>query len=131
MVLTVTRGSAVPVEFSRFAKRTGMESVRAIRSFSKATAGLFDGAIDYWASFWGALVKKVEFDLRTDGSAVATYHLFSPFTFHLSSADMRQIRRELFSTRAMTDLMPQYERAVRRGAFSRRNNSRHRRGRVT
>ncbi len=110
--LEMLRGFGQPIEFTRFARRTPLRVSRWIGALSRLTGGTIDGLIDGWAALLGSMVRRVDFDLREDGSAIATYASVLSVPFMLSARDVSRLRGDLFSSRALAGLMAQYQHGV-------------------
>ena len=96
-------GVARPVRFTRFARRVGVGPMRWLAAYSRLTLGLGDALMDGAAAALATMVRRVSLELRTDGSALVTYHGWLSVPVYLSADDVERLRAQLFGPAVLRD----------------------------
>jgi hypothetical protein len=112
LALVMERGRMEPLTVTGFSRDSGLSSTRWLASFSRLTGGAFDGAIDSWAGMLGRQIRRVEFRLKEDGSALAIFGGGLGFSTYLSNRDVKALQEQLLKAATLAQLMPQYQEGV-------------------
>lgn len=114
MLLVMERGQMEPLTVTSFSRASGLSSARWLASLSRLTGGAFDGSIDTWAGMLGRQIRRIEFRLKDDGSALTTFGSGLGFSTYLSSRDVTSLQEQLLKAAVLARLMPQYQKGVLR-----------------
>lgn len=93
--LEFVRGYARPTNLSQFLAATPLAATNWFSPLNQLSGGLLGIATDGWAGVLSRLLRRVDFDLRDDGSALATYHGLVSIPLPLSANDVAELRNQM------------------------------------
>ena len=101
----IDNGSLMLTNFTEFAERSHLSSLRFLQGFRRATRGRLDTVVDRTMALAGIAVRGAELTFLKDGSARVTFQAVVPLTVHLAAADMAQMQSGLMASAHIGDMM--------------------------
>ena len=101
----IDNGSLMLTNFTEFAERSHLSSLRFLQGFRRATRGRLDTVVDRTMALAGIAVRGAELSFLKDGSARVTFQAVVPLTVHLAAADMAQMQSGLMASAHIGDMM--------------------------
>jgi hypothetical protein len=104
------RGQAFAESFSGFVHATPIGATRPLRLWQTWLGGFADPFVDLWAASASRLVREVNFDINSNGTGRATYHLGGvPLSVPMTQQDVQSLISKLFDSASCERLMRQYQ----------------------
>lgn len=112
MSLIMLEGRMEPLAMTRFSVDSRLSSARWLASLSKLTRGTLDRVFDSWVSLIGRQISRVDFKLKSDGSALATFGSGIGVSMYLTANDVQNLQDQLLKSAVLAELMPQYQQGI-------------------
>jgi hypothetical protein len=112
-VFELLRGEATARDFSTFVRRTPLAATRPVRLWQSLLGGFADPLVDFWAAGASRLIRRVDFEVTSDGTGNATYVVAGvPVRVSLSQPDVDSLISRLFDSTSCERIMRQYQQSV-------------------
>ena len=110
LTFKLLRGQALTESFSSFVRATPIGATQPLRLWQAMLGGFTDPFVDFCAAAASRLVREVNFDINSNGTARATYDVGGvPLSVPMSKHDVRSVLAKLFDAASCERLMRQYQ----------------------
>ena len=110
LTFKLLRGQALAESFSSFVRATPIGAMQPLRLWQTLLGGFADPFVDLCAATASRLVREVNFDVNSNGTARATYDVGGiPLSVPMSKQDVQSLISKLFDSASCERLMRQYQ----------------------